>query len=294
MQTTHTHRIDIFVLSGLTNAVIEFLQDGRTVGLIVPFAVTRLVPFRRGCIVEEQRFAVTGGNHDAPLVGHLLTLGMRIKGACAGMHGRGKHIALQSENQFADAVVGLGTDIAQLLFKCLRYPCLQSPVLIIDENATILHAGRRTDVVLRIFIDMLVGFIYRNIGKPVPRTDTYCLTHMQHAVGQTPCIRAGNNDVTISRVDGIALPCASQFAVTASLHHRTNGDHGSTDLPGTYPRSCARDTPNVIRQHLRHLLHQRCVTFMINNRCLSQIHGRSLWLTICKYYHQAAADTCCQ
>ena len=141
MQTTHTHRIDIFVLSGLTNAVIELLQDGRTVGLIVPFAVTRLVPFRRGCIVEEQRFAVTGRDHDAPFIGHLLALGMRIKCPCTSMHGRSQHVTPQSENQLAHTVVSLRSDVAQLLFKCLCRPCLQPPVLIIDEDATILHAG---------------------------------------------------------------------------------------------------------------------------------------------------------
>ena len=119
VKTAQAHRIDVVVLSRLADAIVQFAKDGFLVGLVVPFAVALLAPFRRSGIVEQQRLTMTGRNHDAPFVGHLLTLRMTVEGSCAGVHGWCEHITLQTKDQFTHLIVGLGTDIAQLLFECL-------------------------------------------------------------------------------------------------------------------------------------------------------------------------------
>ena len=93
VQTTHTHGVDIVILGSLADAIIEFLQDRCAVGLIVPLSIARLVPLRRGCIVEQQWLAMAGRNHNAPLVGHLLTLRVTIESPRTGMHSWGEHIS---------------------------------------------------------------------------------------------------------------------------------------------------------------------------------------------------------
>ena len=141
VQAAHAHGVYVVVFGGLADAVVEFPEDGLAVGLVVPLAFTLPVPFRRGGVVEEQGLAVAGGDHDAPLVGHDLALGMAVEGSRAGVHGRRHHVALQTQNQFADAVVGLGANVAQVLLEGPSRPRLQAPVLVVDEEAAIFHGG---------------------------------------------------------------------------------------------------------------------------------------------------------
>ena len=135
---------------------------------------------------------MAGSNHDAPLIGYHLTLWMTIEGASTRVHRWCQHVAFQTEDEFTNLVVGLGTNICKFLLKGLRRPRLQSPVLVIDKNATILDTGRGADVVLLVTINAPVALIHRNIGPPVPRTDTYRLADMKHTIGQTSCVRASN------------------------------------------------------------------------------------------------------
>ena len=169
VQATHPHRIDIIVLGCLMDAVVKLLENGLAVGLVIPLAITGLVPLRRGSIVEEQGFTMAGGNHDAPLISHHLTFFVAIEGSCTGVHRRCQHVAFQAEDELADLVISLGTNIAQFLLIVLGSPRLQTPVLVIDEHSTILDAGRLRREVLFIVKDALVQLIYRYIGKPIPR-----------------------------------------------------------------------------------------------------------------------------
>ena len=114
VEPTHAHGVDIVVLGRLADAVVQLADDGGAVGLVVPLAVTLLVPFRLCSIVEKQWLAVAGGNHDAALVGHLLTLRVGVEGTRTGVHGGSQHIGLQAQQQLAHTVVGLGADVAQV------------------------------------------------------------------------------------------------------------------------------------------------------------------------------------
>ena len=247
----------------LTDAVVEFLQDSGAVGLVVPLPVALFVPLRGRGIIEQQWLTMAGGNHDAPLVGHLLTLRMTVESTCTGVHGWGEHIAFQTENQFTDTVVCLRAYVTQLLLISLRCPRLQAPVLVVDEDAAIFDGGRLTDVVLRIVEDTLITFIDGNIGKPVPRTDTYRLTDVKHAVSQTSGIRAGDVEIAILRINGITLPRTFEFAVTASKSCRSKGDSGAHSLAGANLRPCTRHPLDVIGQHLCHVFHQWRITIIV-------------------------------
>ena len=99
------------------------------------------------------------------------------------MHGWSQHVAFQTENQLADTIVCLGTNISQFFFERLCRPSLQSPVFIVDENATILDAWRLADHILLIIIDASVGLVNGNIGKPIPRTDTNLFADVENTVG---------------------------------------------------------------------------------------------------------------
>ena len=178
VQAAHPHRIDVFILSRLADAVVEFFQDGLAVRLVVPLAVALLAPFRRGGIVEEQRLAVARGDHDAPLVGHPLTLRMTVERSRTSMHGRCKHVALQTEDEFAHAVIGFGANVTKLFLIGCSCPGLQAPVLIVDKDSTIFHAWRLAHDVLLIIIDTPVAFVSRHVGPPIPRTDAYLLADM--------------------------------------------------------------------------------------------------------------------
>ena len=214
VQTTHAHGVDIIVLSRLTNAVVKLLQYRRAVGLVVPLTVARLVPLRLRGVVEEQRLTVARGDHDAPLVGHLLTLRMAVEGTRTRVHGGGQHITLQTQYQLTHTVVGLRTDVAQFLLIVLCRPRLQSPVLVVDEETAILDAGRLADIVFLVVVDTFVSLVNGHVGKPVPGADADGLTDMQHAIGQTAGIGAGDVELVALSVDGIALPRATQLLMT--------------------------------------------------------------------------------
>ena len=80
-------------------------------------------------------------NHNAPLCRHFLTFRMTVESARAVVHGRCQHIGFQAQQQLTHFVVGFRTYIIQFFFKVLSSPRLHSPVLIVNENATILDGG---------------------------------------------------------------------------------------------------------------------------------------------------------
>ena len=116
MQATHTHRVDIIEISSFSDTVIELFKNCSTISFIVPLTIACFVPFRCCSIVEKQWLTMASSNHNAPFVCHLLTFGVAIEGTSAGVHRRSEHIAFQSENKFANSVIGLGANVTQLLF----------------------------------------------------------------------------------------------------------------------------------------------------------------------------------
>ena len=100
---------------------------------------------------------------------------------------------------------------------------------------------------------------------------------MQHAIGQTTGIAAGDVEGIVFRVDGIALPCATQLTVAVGTLHGGKNDRGfiiyrfSTII---YARCAAARHPfDVVGQHLCHLLYQRGIVLLINDGCLRQVDG---------------------
>ena len=198
---------------------------------------------------------------------------MAVEGTRARVHGGGQHVALQTQYQLAHTVVGLRTDVAKLLLKRLGRPRLQAPVLIVDEEAAILDAGRLADAVLLIVVDTLVGLVNGHIGKPVPGTDANGLADMQHAIGQTAGIGAGDIELVALSVDGVAFPRAAQLLMTIRTLNSGEDDFNTrlSSQSGPY----ARHPFNIICHHLRHVVHQRGVALLADDGRFGEVYGPS-------------------
>ena len=278
VKSAHTHGVDVVVLCSFANAVVELAQNGLAVGLVVPFAIALLVPFEEGGVVEEQGFAMAGGDHDAPLVGHHLALGMTVEGTGDAVHGRCQHIALEAKDEFADAVVGLGSDVAQLLLVVARSPGEEAPVLVVDEKAAIADGGRRAEEVLDIVADGDLGIEHRNVGKPVPGAHANLFADVEHAVGKATGIRAGDAKVVASCLDGKALPCPTQgLGAACSISGSGKEDVLSLGFAGGYSGTNASDTLDVVGQRLRHLTDKGRILGVIHNRGLCEVDGPGDW-----------------
>ena len=212
MQPAHGGGIDIFVFRGRRKTVVPLLQDGLTVGLIIPVTITQLIPFRRSGIVQQQWFAVRGRNNDTKRIANHLTLRMRIECTCTRMHGRCQHICLQTEQQLTDTGVGLGADVTQLSLIIRRSPGFQSPVLIIDEDATI--PDRRLTRGIVVAVDSGLRILSdRHVSPPIPRRDTDSLRHLINAINGTTGVAAGNHQTGLRFVghsNDITLPFVLQ------------------------------------------------------------------------------------
>ena len=147
---------------------------------------------------------MAGRNHNPPLVRHLLAFGMAVESPSAGMHGRRKHITFQPENEFAYFVVGFRSDISEFFLKVFSSPSLESPVLIVDEDAPIFHRGRLGDHVL-IEIDISLS-AHRNVSPPVPWIDPDFLADIKNAVCQSSWVAARYIHIVLIRLDSEAFP----------------------------------------------------------------------------------------
>ena len=139
MKAAHTHCIDIVILSGLADTVVQLLDYRLAICNIIPFAVARRIPFRWGCIIEKKRLTVARSDHDAPFICCDLAVRMAVECACTCMHGWCKHICLEAEHKLAHLVISLRTYVSEIFLEVSFRPCLESPVLVIDEDSTIFH-----------------------------------------------------------------------------------------------------------------------------------------------------------
>ena len=292
VQSTHTHRVDIVILRCLSNTIVQFLPDGLLVRQVVPLAIPFLTPFRRSGIVEQQRLTMTGGNHDAPLCRLHLTLRMAIESPCTSVHGRSQHIGLQTQQQFTHLIISLRTNILQFSFEVPLCPRLQAPVLIVEEDTTILHRRFLRCIVL--FIVQRSLLLHRHIGKPIPRAHTYPFTHMERTIRCTPRITAHhieslalrhNLELFPSTTNVLHTHFVSKFQMLQPLY---SGNHHQLFAcvevkrqmririqTRTHSRTNTRHPFHILCEHIRHLLHQSRIVFHQHHTALLQIDSNS-------------------
>ena len=128
------------------------------------------------------------------------------------MHGRGKHVSLQAENQLAHLRVGFRPYIAQLFIECLRCPRRDAPSFIIDENASVLDARSFRRIVELSDIQGVLPF-HRHIRPPVKGRHTHCLGQGKGSVCRPAAVASCNHQRAVYprlrivyRLDDILLP----------------------------------------------------------------------------------------
>ena len=76
-------------------------------------------------------------DHYAPFVSDYLAFRVAVECGRACVHRRCKHVSTQAQDEFADLVVCLGADVSEFFFEGLFGPYLYTPVLIVDEDASV-------------------------------------------------------------------------------------------------------------------------------------------------------------
>ena len=207
VDAAHGHGVDVLILCSLSEAVVPFAVDGLAVGLVVPVAVAFLLPLALGGIVEQQRFTMARGDDYAEAVGHDLAPWMAVESAGAGVHGRGEHIGLQTNKQFADTGVCTRAYVAKLTLVVVRGPWLQPPVLVVDEDATVAH-GRLSGRVVGSYEE---GFtmLHRNVSPPVPWRHAHGLREGDNSVSRSPSVAAHDEKFVAECTYDETLPAAT-------------------------------------------------------------------------------------
>ena len=106
------------------------------IGHVVIGSALLHVPF--GHVVPQQRLAVAGANDDGEGVGHLLVSPDGEEARRALVHGGPDGVGPEAQHQLEQGLIGLRAHgLARLVG--LRRPLAQAPVLVVDEDATIVH-----------------------------------------------------------------------------------------------------------------------------------------------------------
>ena len=273
MQAAQSQRIDVLVRGGIHHAGFQDTVHTLLVGVVVPLPVSVGMPFAGG--IEKQRLAMRGRNDHCIAVGDLLVFRDLVECSGSLMHGRSKHIGLQTEDQFAHLVVCLGADVAALLLEIVLSPAEDTPVLIVDEDTTVFH-GRGLRVEVRDIDCKGIPVLHRSIEPPPPRADTDLTADGHKSEGRSPAVAPGDHDGLPDTFAGIVYK-------TDSIPFPAALDGGNIYLlflnQGIYPRrrtyrssdDCIFGTGNGIlavkqgRLHVSHLLDIRPEEFC---RCL--------------------------
>ena len=168
MYAAHAERVDGFVAAVGPHAFFPVGTD--------PFAIADVVVvgFGRGPfadVVAEHRLGVRRAHDDAVIVGEHGVAWISVEGFGAGVHRRPEGVGLEAQQELEDFCVGLGADAAVFRFEGFRGPRLQAPILVIDEDAAILHRWRAEAFQTR--RNQQRGFLFgRDVGPPMPGRNT--------------------------------------------------------------------------------------------------------------------------
>ena len=127
-------------------------------------------------IVAQHLFTMRRTHHNGILICQTGILRIVIESLCTRMHGRPEVVGFQSEQQFENLLVGLGTNLASIFVKGLLCPaCPTSEALVVDKNATILYRRFFLHECQWLYVEG--RFMNRsNVSPPIPRRHTDGLT----------------------------------------------------------------------------------------------------------------------
>ena len=156
------------------------------------------------------------------------------------VHSRPEGIGTQTQHQFKKFTISLRPHI---VFR----PLTQTPVLIIDKNATVLHRGG-------MFYAEGVGQrerirtgIRTYIAPPYPRRDTCHTRKFQQAISRTTGIMSLDNELTFLHTQAEAVIVALALHDTDGCLTRSNGLHTRYHLHiiGEHPKGLLHDRVNL-------------------------------------------------
>ena len=120
------------------NALLPVGEDASAVGdVVVEFGVG--FPFVD--VVAEHRLGVAGAEDDGIRISHRGVARHLMKRRGRRVHPRPDAVGAEAEEQFKNTRVSLRAEVADFRLKCFRGPRLQPPILVVDEDAAILHSG---------------------------------------------------------------------------------------------------------------------------------------------------------
>ncbi len=153
-------------------------------------------------VVAVERLAVGGAHHDRPLIGQDHILMHRAELDRAVVHGRPEVVALEAKNQLVHLFIGFGANVAELGIKRLGGPRLKTPILVIDENASVLHV-RRT-LLERAGLDVKRFLRIRSdVRPPVPWRNADLLRQFKHPKRRAAPIASGDDQRLLDAREGI-------------------------------------------------------------------------------------------
>ena len=233
VDATHADGKELLGALHLLEALYPVLLHLFAVGDVIVCTTRSVVPL--GHVVAQQGFAVTGADEDAARVGHLLITWNGEETWCAGMHAWPDGVGPQAQHQLKNSLVGLGAHTTKdpIVLKILPRPVAQAPVLIVDKDATIGHAG---GMLVRecLWHTETRATLWHHIAPPYPRRHASLSRQFKDTVGRTAAVMSLNQYLSVFHAQ-------AETVVRAFALHNTNA--------GPVPRSSGN------RPHPRHLFH---------------------------------------
>ena len=154
----------------LLQSFYPVLLHALTVGLIVEAPTLSHLPLAH--VVAQQRFTMRSTDDDTTTVGDGLSTRQLEESRRSLVHRWPYRVGPQTQQEFKYLPIGLGTDLAVgTRFKVLTAPRTGTPVLIIDEDAAIGHAGGLSHAEVAVDEQTLLS-LRHDITPPDPRRDT--------------------------------------------------------------------------------------------------------------------------
>ena len=254
VDAAHAYRVEILVSAVGLEALLPVLRD--------PFRIRQeiigglVVPGPLADIVAQQRLAVGRAHDDAIAVRNDLVLRDRVERGRAFVHRRPERVGLQPQQELEDLRVGPRADVADFGLEGLCRPRLQPPILVVDEDAAVLHGGR-AKLAGSCGDEKVVAVRGSYVRPPVPGRDADCPRQLEHAECRATPVAARDYQRAVHRRDQEALPFALDPArVEPPVGHKPVDERTpaqGADEDGGPVRPCALNQDG--RLPARHALH---------------------------------------
>ena len=194
VHASHTQGVHAVDADALGHTLLPIALNLRLVRHIVPIlvhTVPRLVA-PLPLVVAQHLLAMAGAQHDVVLAGYRQVVLVGPESLRAEVHGRPQGVGLEAQQQLHHPGVGVGTDVVVLLVDALGGPGLQAPVLVVDEDAAILHR-RLTHRQLGAHSIERFLLLRSHVGPPYPRRHACQTRQLEESVGRATR-RAADDD----------------------------------------------------------------------------------------------------